>query len=183
MEFTETRIAGAWTIDPTPYVDERGHFLRAWCVDEFAAHGIAFEPVQANMGHNHRAATLRGLHFQLPPHEEGKLVRCTRGSVYDVLVDLRPGSPTAWEWFGTELTAENGRMLYVPPMCAHGYLTLEAETEIYYLTSARYAPEAASGLRYDDPVLGITWPRTPECLSEQDLNWTLLDPNDLRITP
>jgi len=183
MRFVETAIPGAWCIEPTPHIDARGRFLRAWCREEFAEHGIEFAPLQANMGLSSAAGTLRGLHYQVTPHEEAKLVRCTRGAVFDVLVDLRPGSPTAGQWYGTELSAQDARMLYVPPMCAHGYQTLEDESEIYYLTSATYAPAAVRGLRFDDPVLGIDWPLAPLALSPQDLGWPLLDREDPRIKP
>ncbi len=130
MHFTETRIPGAWCVDPAPHVDDRGRFFRAWCADEFADRGIDFAPVQANMGFNHRAGTLRGLHYQVRATRGGQARAVHAGAVFDVLVDLRPGSPTAGEWFGTELSADNGRMLYVPPMCAHGYQTLEDGSEI-----------------------------------------------------
>ena len=180
MRFIECAVPGAWTIDPTPHADERGRFMRAWCADEFAAHGIEFVPVQANMGASRRAGTLRGLHYQVQPHPEAKLVRCTRGGVFDVLVDLRPGSATFSRWCGVELTAENGRMLYVPPLCAHGYQTLEDESEIYYLTSAFYAPDAVRGLRYDDPTVAIRWPLPPVALSDQDSRWPHLEHEEHR---
>ena len=183
MRFTEGAVPGAWTIDPAPHSDERGRFMRAWCADEFAAHGIRFVPVQANMGFSHRAGTLRGLHYQVAPHEEAKLVRCTRGSVFDVLVDLRPGSMTFGRSFGTELTAENGRMLYVPPLCAHGYQTLEDESEIYYLTSAFYAADGVRGLRFDDPTAAIGWPLPPSAMSEQDRKWPHLNPQERHLSP
>jgi len=169
-------------IDPTPHADERGRFMRAWCIGEFGAHGIDFVPLQANMGASRHAATLRGLHYQVAPHEEAKLVRCTRGTVFDVLVDLRPGSPSYGQWFGTELSAENGRMLYVPPMCAHGYQTIENDSEIYYLTSAMYSPDAVRGLRFDDPTVGIQWPLPPYAVSDQDRRWPSLEPKDHRVT-
>ena len=175
MRFTETPIAGAWTIDPAPHVDERGRFFRAWCSREMAEHGIGFTPLQANMGESHRAGTLRGMHYQVAPHEEAKLMRCTRGRIFDVLVDLRPGSATFGKWYGTELSAQNARMLYLPPLCAHGYQTLEDDTEIYYLTSAVYAPDASRGLRYDDPTVGIRWPLPVSAISDQDTKWPHLE--------
>ena len=175
MRFIDSPIAGAWTVEPEPRTDDRGRFLRAWCAQEFEAQGIDFKPVQANLGSSHRAGTLRGLHYQVAPHQEAKLVRCTRGSVFDVLVDLRPGSRTYGRWFGTELSAENGRMLYVPPLCAHGYQTLEDGAEIYYLTSAYYAAAAVRGLRYDDPTVAIAWPLPPVAVSEQDRRWPFLE--------
>jgi dTDP-4-dehydrorhamnose 3,5-epimerase len=180
MRFQSVGVPGAWTVDPEPYVDERGRFMRAWCADEFAAHGIHFVPVQANMGHSHRAGTLRGLHYQLAPHLEAKLVRCTKGAVFDVLVDLRPESPTYGSWFGTELTADNGRMLYVPPMCAHGYQTLRDDSEILYMASASFARDASRGLRFDDPTVAIRWPLPPVAMSEQDTQWPHLDREAIR---
>jgi dTDP-4-dehydrorhamnose 3,5-epimerase len=131
--------------------------------------------VQANVVYSHRAGTLRGMHYQVAPHLEGKLVRCTRGSIYDVVVDLRDGSDTYGQWYGTELTAENGRMLYVPPGCAHACQSLEDASEIYYLASAKYAPDCARGLRFDDPTVGVRWPMPPTSLSEQDRNWPILE--------
>lgn len=175
MLFTESPIGGAWTIDPTPHVDARGRFMRAWCANEFRDHGIDFTPVQANMGLSTLAGTLRGLHFQVPPAPEAKLMRCTSGAVFDVLVDLRPGSSTFGQWFGAELTAENGRMLYIPPFCAHGYQTLRDNSEIYYMASAFFAPQSAKGLRFDDPSIGIRWPLPPVAVSEQDGRWPFLD--------
>lgn len=175
MRFTECAVPGAWSIEPTPHTDDRGRFMRAWCADEFAAHGINFVPVQANMGSSLRAGTLRGLHYQVPPHEEAKLVRCTRGSVFDVLVDLRPGSVTFGRWYGTELSAENGRMLYVPPLCGHGYQTFEDGSEIYYLASAFYAVDAVRGLRFNDPTVAIHWPLPPVAVSDQDSHWPYLE--------
>lgn len=180
MNFAATPIAGSYTITPAPRLDERGRFMRAWCTDEFSAHGIRFVPLQANMGLSHRRGTVRGLHFQAAPHEEAKLVRCTRGSLFDVLVDLRPASATFGTWYGTTLTAENGNMLYVPEGCAHGYQTLEDETELYYMTSAVYAPAAVRGLRYDDPSVGIRWPLPPQEVSEQDRRWPLLESLNLK---
>ena len=174
MLFTKGPIEGAWIIDPAPHNDHRGRFMRAWCEDEFRAHGIEFHPVQANMGYSHRAGTLRGLHFQIAPALEAKLVRCTRGRVFDVLVDVRPESPTRGQWFGIELTAENGRMLFVPPMCAHGVQSLEDASEIFYMASARFSPDSARGIRFDDPDIGIQWPLAPAALSDQDRGWPYL---------
>lgn len=167
-------------IEPAPREDERGRFMRAWCVNEFAAQGIEFVPLQANMGLSRTAGTVRGMHYQAAPHEEAKLARCTRGSIFDVLVDLRPASATYGGWFGTTLSADDGRMLYVPRGCAHGYQTLEDGSEIYYLTSAVYAPDAVRGLRFDDPTVGVKWPMPPRAVSEQDLHWPFLEPTSLR---
>jgi dTDP-4-dehydrorhamnose 3,5-epimerase len=162
-------------IDPTPHQDDRGRFMRAWCDREFAEHGIRFTPLQANLGRSNRKGTLRGLHFQDSSAPEAKLVRCTRGSIFDVAVDLRPGSPTFAQWFGVGLSEEDGRMLFLPELCAHGYQTLEDNTEMHYMASAVYTPSAVRGIRFDDPVLAIRWPVKPTSISEQDRNWPLLD--------
>jgi dTDP-4-dehydrorhamnose 3,5-epimerase len=174
MHFIETKIPGAWVIDPDPRQDERGRFLRAWCAREFSERGLEFSPVQGNLGHSINKGTLRGMHFQKAPALEAKLIRCTRGAMFDVVLDLRPGSSTYREWHGLELTAENARMLYVPEHCAHGYQTLQPNTEMYYLTSAFYAPDAATGVRFDDPAFAIQWPLTPTVISQQDRNWPLV---------
>jgi dTDP-4-dehydrorhamnose 3,5-epimerase len=176
MIFTACSIAGAFTIGATPHVDERGRFMRAWCAREFAEHGLDFVPVQANMGFSKRRGAVRGLHLQTHPALEAKLVRCTRGSVFDVLVDMRPASPTYRRWFGVTLSAEEGGMLYVPEHCAHGYQTLEDSSEVLYQTSAFYSPEACRGFRFDDPSLGIEWPLPPTDVSAQDRGWPLLEP-------
>jgi len=173
MQFTETPISGAWVIDPDFHRDERGHFFRAWCLREFAEHGIHFAPVQANIGFSLRKGTVRGMHLQIEPASEAKLVRCTRGQMFDVVLDLRPNSLTWGKWTGVELTAENGRMLYVPELCGHGYQTLQDCTEMHYMTSTFYAPAAVRGTRYDDPAFGIRWPLPPVMISPQDLNWPL----------
>jgi dTDP-4-dehydrorhamnose 3,5-epimerase len=173
VRFRETGVAGAWVIDPAPRQDERGRFMRAWCAREFEQRGIGFVPVQANMGFSRARGTVRGMHFQTAPALEAKLVRCTRGSMFDVALDLRPGSPSYGKWWGEELTAENGRMLFVPELCAHGYQTLEDDTEMYYLTSAFYAPESATGVRFDDPAYSIAWPLEATVVSPQDLGWPL----------
>jgi dTDP-4-dehydrorhamnose 3,5-epimerase len=175
MKFCETRVAGAWVIDPDVHQDTRGRFMRAWCAREFADQGISFVPVQANMGFSARKGTLRGLHYQEAPALEAKLMRCTRGIIYDVVLDLRPGSSTRGRWHAVELSAENGRMLYVPELCAHGYETLAEDVEIYYLTSAFYAPHSARGVRFDDPAYGIDWPLAATVVSEQDLSWPLVN--------
>lgn len=155
--------------------DHRGFFARAWCKQEFEEYGIVFLPVQANVGFSARQGTLRGMHYQIEPALEAKLVSCTRGAIFDVVVDLRPESPTYRSWYGVELIADSHKMLYVPERCGHGYQTLKEETEIFYLTSQYYTPTAARGVRFDDPAFGIKWPLTPAAMSEQDLNWPLLD--------
>jgi len=167
-------VIGAKLIDPTPHSDDRGRFMRAWCTREFAEHDIEFLPVQANMGFSRQKGTIRGMHFQDAPSLEAKLVRCTRGSIFDVALDLRPGSSSYGRWYSVVLSAENGRMLYVPEGCAHGYQTLEEETEMYYMTSAFYTPHAARGVRFDEPAFQIKWPLAATAVSEQDRNWPLL---------
>ncbi len=175
MRFTETDLAGAWVIDPNPHADNRGRFLRAWCAREFAQHGLNFLPVQSNMGFSVRKGTVRGMHFQVAPALEAKLVRCTRGAMFDVVLDLRPKSSSFGKWYGAELSAENGRMLYVPEHCAHGYQTLEDGTEMYYMTSAFYTPSAVRGVRFDDPTFSIQWPLAATMVSEQDRNWPVVE--------
>jgi dTDP-4-dehydrorhamnose 3,5-epimerase len=171
MLFTETDIAGVWLIDPEFRRDNRGHFFRAWCSKEFLGHNIQFQPVQANMGYSNREGTLRGMHFQIESAPEAKLIRCTRGSMFDVALDLRPDSPTYLRWFGVKLSAENGRMLYIPEYCAHGYQTLEDDTEMYYMASQFYTPNSARGARWDDEAFAISWPLVPSVISDQDRNW------------
>ncbi len=174
MRFRETELLGAWVIDPSPHQDERGRFMRAWCSQEFKQHGIDFLPVQANLGFSASKGTIRGMHYQEAPALEAKLVRCTRGAAFDVAVDLRPESSSYGKWYGLELSAENGRMLYVPERCAHGFQSLEDGTEVHYMTSAFYTPEAVRGLRFDDPAINIQWPWAATMVSEQDRNWPLM---------
>lgn len=173
MKFIEVGIAGAKVIDPAPHSDSRGRFMRAWCVQEFAENGVPFVPVQANFGHSVQRGTLRGLHYQTEAAPEAKLVRCTRGAMFDVVLDLRPGSATYGRWHGVELTPDNGRMLYLPEGCAHGYQTLVDDTEMFYMASAAYTPSAARGARFDDPAFAIPWPLVVSAMSEQDRNWPL----------
>lgn len=175
MRFTETSVPGAYVIDLDRIGDARGHFARLWCREEFAAVGLTRPFEQFNMSFSEQAGTLRGLHYQVAPHQEAKVARCTRGAAYDVLVDLRTGSPTYGQWHGVELTPENGRWVYVPPGCAHGYLTLADATELCYLVTAPYAPEAERGLRYDDPAVGIEWPCEVAVVSEKDRSWPDLE--------
>jgi len=171
MEFLETPLAGCLIVRQKKISDSRGFFARAWCVDEFAQQGLNANMVQLNTAYSHRAGTVRGLHFQAAPHAEAKLVRCTRGAIYDVAIDLRPGSPTRGQWFGAELSADGDTMLYLPEGLAHGYQVLVDGTEMYYMTSARYAPASASGVRYDDATLAIRWPLPVSVVSDQDRNW------------
>jgi dTDP-4-dehydrorhamnose 3,5-epimerase len=175
MRFIETCIRGATVIDPSPHQDDRGRFFRAWCAREFSEHGLNFSAVQANMGFSKERGTTRGMHLQIAPAVEAKLVRCTRGSMFDVVLDLRPESPSYRKWYGIELSAENSRMLFVPENCAHGYQTLEDNTEMLYMTSAYYTPDAARGVRYDDPAFAIRWPLATTVISDQDRNWPLTE--------
>jgi dTDP-4-dehydrorhamnose 3,5-epimerase len=174
MHFTETDLFGVWVINPDPHEDDRGRFMRAWCAREFAEHGLNFSPVQANLGLSIQKGTVRGMHLQESPALEAKLVRCTRGAIFDVALDLRPESPTYNKWYGVKLSAENGRMLYVPEHCAHGYQTLEENTEMYYMASEFYTPNAARGVRFNDPAFNIQWPLVATVVSEQDRNWPLI---------
>ena len=171
MRFTETKVAGAFLIEPEPIADERGFFARTWCRSEFADHGLNPELAQANISFNHRKGTLRGLHYQQAPRAEAKLVRATRGAIWDLALDLRRDSPSYLAWFGAELTADNRSMLYVPEGCAHGFLTLADATEVAYQMSAPYAPAAARGVRWDDPAFGIEWPGEVVVINERDASY------------
>ncbi|MFK8015363.1 MAG: dTDP-4-dehydrorhamnose 3,5-epimerase [Gammaproteobacteria bacterium] len=171
MEFKPTAIDGAFLIVPRKIGDERGFFARAWCQQEFADAGLNPTIVQSNMAVSKHKGTLRGLHYQTAPHQEVKIVRCSRGAMFDVIVDVRPDSPTYKKWVGYELNTDNHHALYVPEGCATGYMTLTDDVEMYYHTTAAFAPEAATGVRYDDPAFGIEWPLTPTVLSDQDTQW------------
>lgn len=171
MIFTETKIAGVFVIELERRSDERGFFARQWCADEFVRAGLNPAIAQINVARSTAAGTLRGVHYQKSPHAEVKLVRCTRGSVFDVAVDLRPESPTFRQWFGTELDAESGRMLYIPEGCGHGYLTLTPDADLVYQASVPYAPTSATGVRHDDPAFNISWPEAVKVISSQDQNW------------
>jgi dTDP-4-dehydrorhamnose 3,5-epimerase len=171
MRFTETKVAGAFLIEPEPIADERGFFARTWCREEFADHGLTGELAQANISFNHRQGTLRGLHYQAAPHAEAKLVRSTRGAIWDLALDLRRDSPTYLAWFGAELSDANRQMLYVPEGCAHGFLTLTDDAEVAYQMSAPYAPEAARGVRFDDPAFGIEWPGEVVVINQRDRSY------------
>jgi dTDP-4-dehydrorhamnose 3,5-epimerase len=173
MRFIATDIPGAYLLELEPFHDERGMFARIWCEEELAEHGLTSSLSQCSISRNTRAGTLRGLHFQGPPHEEAKLVRCTRGAIYDVVLDLRADSPAHGTWFAAELTAENGSGLYVPEGCAHGFQTLVDDTEVLYLISRPYVPAAATGVRWDDSAFAIAWPPVEErTLSERDRSWS-----------
>jgi dTDP-4-dehydrorhamnose 3,5-epimerase len=171
MRFIETKLKGAFVIEPELHVDERGSFMRAFCRDEFAAAGLPVDFVQCNLSFNPRRGTLRGMHFQLPPREEPKVVRCVRGAAFDAIVDLRPDSPTHRQWFATELTADNRRALFVPVGFAHGFQTLSRDTEICYQMGEFYDPALARGVRWNDPAFGIAWPIAAPSLSERDANF------------
>jgi dTDP-4-dehydrorhamnose 3,5-epimerase len=171
VTFEPTAIPGVVVVRPERFADARGHFARTWDGDELAAHGLNPRVVQCSTSFNARAGTLRGMHYQAAPHAEAKLVRCTRGRVFDVALDLRPGSPTFRQWAGAELSAENGAALYVPEGCAHGFLTLEDASEVFYMISAPYAPEAARGARWDDPAFGIRWPAAPRVIHDRDAGY------------
>ena len=174
MRFTPMSLAGAYLIQLEPRTDARGTFARAFCAREFAEQGLTSSFAQANISTNVRAGTLRGLHFQHAPHSEVKLVQCVKGSVYDVVVDARRESATYLQWTGVELSEENGVMIYVPAGFAHGYQTLTDAANVLYLVSEFYTPELEGGLRYDDPNLGIKWPRAVSDISEKDGRWPLL---------
>lgn len=171
MKFGETQLPGAYIIDLERREDSRGFFSRVWCQKEFEQHGLASTVVQANTSFNVRAGTLRGMHYQAAPYQEIKLVRCTRGALYDVIIDLRPDSATYKRWIGVELTAENCRMLYVPANFAHGFITLEDNTDVHYLVSEFYTPGYERGLRWNDPAFGIEWPYTIAVISDKDAGW------------
>lgn len=171
MKFTETTLKGAYLVEMEPHRDERGHFARTWCREEFEAHGLNAELAQCSTSFNLRRGTLRGLHYQAEPHAEAKLVRCTRGALYDLIVDLRPDSPSFREWFAVELTESNLLMLYIPEGCAHGFQTLEDETEVFYQISTGYRPESARGVRWNDPLFRFRWPLEERLMSERDRNF------------
>lgn len=171
MIFHETKLENAYIIDIQKHQDQRGFFARAWCQNEFEAHGLVPRVVQTNISYNHVKGTLRGMHYQTAPYAETKLVRCTQGAIFDVIIDLRPDSATYQQWLGVELTAANYQMLYVPEGFAHGFVTLEDNVEVTYQVSQFYTPEAEGGVRYDDPAFGIEWPVTIAVISDKDKSW------------
>jgi dTDP-4-dehydrorhamnose 3,5-epimerase len=179
VKFHETSLQGAFLLEPERRGDTRGYFARVFCADEFAAHGLESQFVQVNHSHNIHCGTLRGMHFQQSPHGEVKLVRALRGAVHDVIIDLRDGSRTHGRWEGFDLTAENGHMLYVPAGFAHGFQTLEDNTDITYMVSHRYVPEAEAGVRWEDPTFAIDWPLPVTVISEKDSTWPLIDPQQI----
>lgn len=171
MIFTETKLKGAFLIDIEPREDERGFFARSWCEDEFAKYGLNTRVVQCNISFNKKRGTLRGMHYQSEPFPEAKLARCTAGAIYDVILDLRPNSPTFKQWVSVELTAENRRALYIPEGFAHGFQTLEDNTEVFYQMGEFYHPECARGVRWDDPAFGIEWPIEEVIISNNDASY------------
>ncbi len=177
MIFTPTTLAGSYTIDLSPFTDSRGWFARTYCKNEFAQIGHTKEWVQINHSFTAAAGTIRGMHYQVPPFAEIKLLRCIAGAVYDVIVDLRKGSPSFLQWYGTELSSKNKKMLYVPVGFAHGFQALSTDSELIYHHSELYTPGAEAGLRYNDPALGIQWPLPPTELSERDKQHPLLSGN------
>jgi dTDP-4-dehydrorhamnose 3,5-epimerase len=171
MEFIETPLRGAYLVRLQKHEDHRGFFARGWCQKEFSAAGLNPNIVQLNVGSSLKSGTIRGMHYQEPPHAEVKVVRCVRGALFDVIIDLRAGSPTRGKWFGAELSPENGLMMYAPEGFAHGYQTLVDDTEMYYLTSCVYVASAARGVRHDDPAFGIDWPCPTSVISDADRGW------------
>jgi dTDP-4-dehydrorhamnose 3,5-epimerase len=171
MRFESTDLAGVWLVDLEPRQDSRGYFARTFCVDEFRAHGLETSFPQHSFSHSFQKGTVRGMHFQREPHGEVKLVRCLSGAIWDVVIDLRPVSATFRQWRGFELSGENGRQLYIPKGFAHGFQTLSENTEVNYLISEFYAPDASSGVRHDDPAFGVRWPLPVTTIAEKDLHW------------
>jgi dTDP-4-dehydrorhamnose 3,5-epimerase len=171
MIFTETKLKGAYIVDIEKLEDERGFFARSWCRKEFEVHGLNTQLVQCNISFNAKEGTLRGMHYQAQPFEEAKLIRCTRGAIHDVIADIRPDSTTFGQYVGLLLTADNRRMLYAPEGFAHGFLTLEDDTEVFYQMSEFYAPECAKGFRWNDPAFRIEWPAVLQVISERDRSY------------
>lgn len=181
MRFVPTTLEGAYVVEPERHEDARGFFARTWAQDELLQHGLDSRLSQCSISRNTNAGTLRGMHFQTEPHAETKLVRCTSGAIFDVIVDLRPGSPTHAEWIGVELTAESGTALYIPKGFAHGFQTLVDGAEVFYMISDPYVPEAASGVRWDDPAFGIDWPPAEaRVINERDRSYPDYRPDSLR---
>lgn len=171
MKFLPIELVGAYVVELEPFQDERGYFARTWCRREFAEHGLVSDLVQCSISYNRLRGTLRGMHYQRAPHEETKIVRCSRGAVYDVIIDLRPQSPTFKQWAGFELTATNHRMLYIPPGFAHGFQTLVDDSDVSYMMSNWHEPSSAAGVRWDDAAFGILWPQPVSVISDRDHNY------------
>jgi dTDP-4-dehydrorhamnose 3,5-epimerase len=178
VKFNETPLQGAFTIELEPHVDERGAFARIFCERELAEHGLPTSFPQHNLSRNDKAGTLRGMHYNLRELAEAKLVRVTSGAIFDVIVDLRPASPTRWQYFGVELSARRSNALFVPAGFAHGFISLSDASDVYYLMSEFYRPDAARGFRYDDPKFGISWPRRPEHIHPRDAAYPDFDSSE-----
>ena len=171
MKFSETKLKGAFVVEIEKLTDDRGFFARSWCEKEFEAQGLTTRVVQANVSYNLKKGTLRGMHYQIAPYQECKLIRCTRGAIYDVIIDLRTGSPTYKQWTGVELTADDYTMFFVPRDFAHGFQTLIDESEITYQVSQFYTPGSERGIRFDDPAFNIQWPLEVSVISDKDRTW------------
>lgn len=183
MIFRETELAGVTIVESVPAGDERGSFSRTFCEREFTGAGLQCRFVQHSRSHSLRKGTLRGMHYQQAPGREAKLVSCVRGAIHDVVVDLRPGSPTFARWIGVDLTEANQRQIHVPEGCAHGFQTLCDDVVVGYLISAFHSPELARGVRYDDPAIGIRWPMPPTVISQRDLGWPAIEPGEADRPP
>jgi dTDP-4-dehydrorhamnose 3,5-epimerase len=175
--FRETPLSGAWVLELAPHRDERGFFARTYCDRELAEHGLPTHWPQCNLSRNTRKGTLRGMHYNLPPHREAKLVRCVRGAIWDAIIDLRADSPTRLRWFGLELSAEQGNALYIPEGFAHGFITLQDDTDVFYHMGRVYEGAAARGLRWDDPRVAIAWPLAPVVIDERDRTYPDFQPD------
>jgi dTDP-4-dehydrorhamnose 3,5-epimerase len=171
MKFQPLAIDGSCLVIPEPISDNRGFFTRTYCMNEFTMHGLNPSISQCNLSYNVEKYTLRGMHYQRSPYEEVKYIRCIRGSIYDVFIDLRPESPTRYKWYGVPISDESMASVYVPAGCAHGFMTLEDKTLVQYQSSGFYVPQAEKGVRYDDPKFNIVWPHTPAVISDKDANW------------
>jgi len=175
--FRETPLPGAWVLELAPHRDERGFFARSYCDREFAEHGLPTQWPQCNLSRNIRKGTLRGMHYNLPPHREAKLVRCVRGAIWDAIIDLRADSPTRLRWFGVELSAQEGNALYIPEGFAHGFVTLQDESDVFYHMGRFYEGAAARGLRWDDPLFAIAWPLAPAVIDQRDRTYPDFQPD------
>lgn len=171
MKFTQTKLKGAYLIEIEKLSDDRGFFARSWCQKEFESHGLTSRVVQANVSYNLKKGTLRGMHYQVAPYQESKLIRCTRGAIFDVIIDLRPHAPTYKQWVGVELTADNYTMFFVPEDFAHGFQALADHTEIFYQVSQFYTPGSEKGIRFNDPAFDVQWPLEVSVISDKDRNW------------
>jgi len=177
MIFTEIQLKGVYIIEPERLADERGFFARTWCQKELASYGLENRLAQCSISYNPKKGTLRGMHFQTAPWEEVKIVRCTCGAIYDVVIDLRPGSPTFKKWFGLTLSQEKRNMIYIPKGFAHGFMTLSDQVEVFYQISQFYVPDHADGVRWNDPAFGIQWPMEVQLISERDNTYPDFEPN------